>query len=186
MALHHIRQLDIDTGTEYLQKALAKDPEHITALTHLYNARKADPQDPRFHDATRALLSRLTRENAHHKSAAKIFSEYTRLTQRPRLSSDLYFKMISVLTSLGYPEKAEGILKKCIKQKPDSPGIPNALLKPQDIDRRVVIQNIRNTCRSSTASILIQPKERLPGGNSLNPIPPKVASHKHIKNAEQV
>jgi membrane associated rhomboid family serine protease len=129
MALHHIRQLDIDTGTEYLQQALAKDPEHLDALTHLYNARKADPQDPRFHDATRALLSRLTRENAHHKTAVKIFSEYTRLTQRPRLSSDLYFKMISVLTSLGYPEKAERILKKCIKQKPDSPGIPNALLK---------------------------------------------------------
>ena len=129
MALEHIRQLDIENGAEYLEQALAKDPEHIGALTHLYNARKTDPQDPRFHDATRALLSRLTRENTHHKTAAKVFSEYTQLTQRPRLSSELYFKMISVLTGMGYPEKAERILKKFIKQKPDFPGIPSALLK---------------------------------------------------------
>ena len=129
MALQHIRQLDIDNGAEYLQQALAKDPEHIGAMTHLYNARKTDPQDPRFHDITRTLLNRLTRENAHHKTAAKIFSEYTQLTGRPRLSSELYFKMISVLTGMGYPEKAERILKKFIKQKPDFPGIPSALLK---------------------------------------------------------
>ncbi len=128
-ALQNIRQLDIESGAEYLEQALAKDPEHIGAMNHLYNARKTDPQDQRYHDITRTLLSRLTRENTHHKAAAKIFNEYTQLTKRPRLSSELYFKMISILTGLGYPEKAERILAMIIKQKPDFQGIPSALLK---------------------------------------------------------
>ena len=128
-ALQHIRQLYIETGAKYLEQALAKDPEHIDAMTHLYNARKTDPQDKRFHDITRKLLSSLTRDNTQHKTAAKIYNEYSQLTKRPRLSSDLYFKMISILSGLGYPEKAERILAIIIKRKPDFPGIPSALLK---------------------------------------------------------
>jgi membrane associated rhomboid family serine protease len=129
IALQHIRQLDIESGAEYLEQALAKDPEHIGAMTHLYNARKTNPQDPRFHETTRLLLSCLTRDRAHHKTAVKIFNEYVQLTKRPRLSSDLYFRMIPILTGLGYPEKAERILAMIIKRKPDFPGIPSALLK---------------------------------------------------------
>jgi TolA-binding protein len=37
--------------------------------------------------------------------------------------------MVSILAGLGYPEKAERILAMFIKQKPDFPGIPSALLK---------------------------------------------------------
>jgi membrane associated rhomboid family serine protease len=128
-ALQHIRQLDMETGAGYLEQALAKDPEHIGAMTHLYNARKTEPQDQRFHDITRTLLTRLTRDKTHHKTAAKIFDEYTRLTKGPGLSSDLCFKMVSIFTGLGYPEKAERILAMIIKRKPDFPGIPGALLK---------------------------------------------------------
>ena len=128
-ALQHIRQLDIETGARYLEQALAKDSEHIGAMTHLYNARKTDPEDQRFHDITRKLLGCLTRDKRHHNTVAKIYNEYSQLTKHPRLSSDLYFKMISILSGLGYPEKAERILAIIIKRKPDFPGIPNALLK---------------------------------------------------------
>lgn len=128
-ALQHIRQLDIETGARYLEQALAKDSEHIGAMTHLFNARKTEPQDQRFHDITGKLLSRLTRDKTHHKTAAKIYNEYTQLTKRPGLSSDLYFKMIPILTGMGYPEKAERILAMIIKRRPDFPGIPSALLK---------------------------------------------------------
>jgi TolA-binding protein len=44
--------------------------------------------------------------------------------------------MISVLSGLGYPEKAERILAMFLKQKPDLPGIPQALLKLADGFRR--------------------------------------------------
>jgi membrane associated rhomboid family serine protease len=128
-ALRHIRQLDMESGSKLLEQALAKDPRHIGVMTHLFNARKTDPQDPRFHEITRKLLSRLTLNTAHYKTAGKIFNEYTKLTKRPQLTADLYFKMSSILAGLGYPEKAERILAMFIKQKPDFPGIPSALLK---------------------------------------------------------
>ena len=128
-ALQHIRQLDMESGGELLEQALAKDPTHIDVMTHLFNARKTDPQDPRFHEITRKLLSRLTTNTAHYQTAGKIFNEYTKLTHRPSLSVELYFKMVSILPGLGHPEKAERILAMFIKQKPDFPGIPSALLK---------------------------------------------------------
>ncbi len=128
-ALQHIRQLDMESGSKLLEQALAKDPRNIGVMTHLYNARKTDPQDPRFHEITGKILSRLTLDRAHYKAAGKIFNEYTKLTSRPSLSVELYFKMISILAGLGHPEKAERILAMFIKQKPDFPGIPNALLK---------------------------------------------------------
>ena len=119
----------MDAGCKLLEQALVKDPQHIGVMTHIYNARKTDPQDPRYHEITRKLLSRLTLDNAHYKTAGKIFNEYTKLTKRPHLTADLYFKMSSILAGLGYPEKAERILAMLIKQKPDFPGLPSALLK---------------------------------------------------------
>jgi TolA-binding protein len=40
--------------------------------------------------------------------------------------------MISVLSGLGFPEKAERIMAMFLKQRPDLPGIPAALLKLAD------------------------------------------------------
>ena len=128
-ALQHIRRLDMETGGKLLEEALIKDPDHIGAMTHLFNVRKTNPQDPGFHEITTKLLNRLILENDNYDSAKKIFDEYTELTKRPRLSPKLYFKMIPVLTVAGAPEKAERILAMFLKQKPDFPGIPTALLK---------------------------------------------------------
>jgi membrane associated rhomboid family serine protease len=128
-ALLHIRQLDMETGGRLLEQALMKAPEHIVAMTHLYNVRRTDPQDPRFHAIAGQLLNRLTLENAHFKAAGNIFDDYSKLTKRPRLSSELYFRMILVLSGSGFPEKAERILAVFLKQKPNFPGIPRALLK---------------------------------------------------------
>jgi len=128
-ALQYVRKLDMETGGKLLEEALTKAPDHIGAMTHLFNVRKSNPQDPGFHEITTKLLNRLTLENDKYDSAKKIFDEYTELTKRPRLSPKLYFKMISILTSTGALEKAERILAMFLKQKPDFPGIPTALLK---------------------------------------------------------
>lgn len=128
-ALRHIRQLDMESGAQLLEMALAKDPDHIDAMTYLFNVRKAEPQDPRFHGIAQKLLDRLTSENNHYSSAVKIFDDYAKSTKRPQLSADLYLKMIVILSRLGHPEKAERILAMFLKQKPDFPGIPTALLK---------------------------------------------------------
>lgn len=128
-ALHHIRQLDMQTGAQLLEMALAKDPDHIDAMTYLFNVRKVDAKDPHFHQIAQKLLDRLTSENDHYRSAYEIFDEYTKLTKRPQLSADLYLRLIVALSRSGHPEKAERILAMFLKQKPDFPGIPTALLK---------------------------------------------------------
>jgi membrane associated rhomboid family serine protease len=135
-ALEHIRRLDMDAAGRLLEQVLAKDPGHIAAMTHLFNICKNRPQDPRFHEIARQLLARLSGDSALQPNAAKIFEEYTSLNPCPCLSADLYLRMISVLSGLGHPEKAERIMAMLLRQKPDLPGIPAALLKLAEGFRR--------------------------------------------------
>jgi len=135
-ALAHVSQLDMDAASRLLEQALAKDPGHVAAMTHLFNIYKNSPDDPRFHEIARQLLVRLSSESALHPTAGKVFEEYIRLTRSPCLSADLYLRMISVLAGLGVTERAERIMAMLLKQKPDLPGIPAALLKLAEGFRR--------------------------------------------------
>lgn len=131
-ALERVSQLDMEAGSRLLQQVLTKDPGHIGAMTHLFNIHKNNPQDPRFHEIARQLIDRLARDSTQHRTAGLIFEEYTKIAGRPCLSADLYLRMISVLSGLGHPEKAERIMAMFLKQKPDLPGLPQALLKLAD------------------------------------------------------
>jgi len=44
-ALVNIRQLDMESGIRLLNKALAKDPDNVGVMIHLFNVRKTDPED---------------------------------------------------------------------------------------------------------------------------------------------
>jgi membrane associated rhomboid family serine protease len=131
-ALEHVSHLNMHAGSCLLEQALAKDPGNVAAMTHLFNIHKHRPQDPRFHEIARQLLARLSSDSALHQTAAKIFEEYSGLTRRPCLSAELYLRMISVLSGLGFPEKAERIMAMFLKQRPNLAGIPAALLKLAD------------------------------------------------------
>jgi hypothetical protein len=131
-ALERVSQLDMEAGSRLLEQVLTKDPGHIGAMTHLFNIHKNSPQDPRFHEITRQLLDHLTIDSTQHRAAGQVFEEYSKIAGRPCLSAELYLRMISVLSGLGYPEKAERIMAMFLKQKPDLPGIPQALLKLAD------------------------------------------------------
>ena len=131
-ALEHVSQLDMEAGSRLLEQVLAKDPAHIGAMTHLFNIHKNSPRDPRFHEIARRLIDCLTIDSTQHRTAGQIFEEYTRIAGRPCLSADLYLRMIGVLSGLGHPEKAERIMAMFLKQKPNLPGIPQALLKLAD------------------------------------------------------
>ena len=68
------------------------------------------------------------------------------MTRRPRLSAEVYLKMIPILSSLGAPEKAERILALLFRQRPDFPGIPTALLKIAGGYRQKGIQAKYRSC----------------------------------------
>jgi tetratricopeptide (TPR) repeat protein len=127
-ALERIRELDLAEGEKLLLQALTQEPGHIDAMTHLFNLRKNDPQTAGFHHIAARLLGRLSRDASNFASAREIYEAYLEAAGRPRLSPDLYLRISVMLSGLGEPEKAERIIALFLKQKPDYPGLPAALL----------------------------------------------------------
>jgi tetratricopeptide (TPR) repeat protein len=128
-ALKHIAELDMESGCQLLGQVLAKDPENIDALTHLFNVTKLDPETEEFHRAAKKLMFQLSRCHNTYDKANKIYREYIGLTHRPRLSPQLYFQLTAMFLAMGHLEKAVKIITLLVKKKPESPGIPPALLK---------------------------------------------------------
>lgn len=128
-ALRHIAELDFETGCRLLEQVLAKQPDHIDALTHLFNVYKLEPEKPRFHKVAKNLIFRLSRSYDTYESAHKFYLEYIRLTRRPRLSPQLYVELSSIFSATGHLEHAVNILTLLLKKMPELPGLPSALLK---------------------------------------------------------
>ncbi len=127
-ALERVRELDLTAGEKLLVQALKQNPSHVGVMTHLFNLRKNDPTHPGFHEIAGNLLTRLTRDAGDYGAAQKIYEEYAEVAKRPRLSPRLYLKISVILSGLGEPEKAERIIALFLKQKPNYPGIPSALM----------------------------------------------------------
>lgn len=128
-ALQHIAELDMQAGRQLLEKVLAKEPDNIDALTHLFNVYKLDPEDDKFHQVTQKLIFELARSYNTYEKAHQIYSEYIRHTSRPRLSPQLYIQLSMMFAATGHLEKSVKILTMVLKKVPDSPGLPTALLK---------------------------------------------------------
>ena len=128
-ALKHIAELDMESGRQLLGQVLAKDPENIDALTHLFNVYKLDPETEEFHRTAKKLIFRLSRSYNTYEKANKIYQEYVCLTRRPRLSPQLYLQLSAMFSATGHLENAVKILTLLVKKVPESPGIPTALLK---------------------------------------------------------
>ncbi len=128
-ALKHIAELDMERGRQLLGQVLAKDPENIDALTHLFNASKLNPEAEEFHGTAKKLIFQLSRSNHSCEKANKIYQEYIGLTRRPRLSAQIYLQLSAMFSATGHLENAVKIITLLVKKMPESPGIPPALLK---------------------------------------------------------
>ena len=128
-ALKSIAELDMETGRNLLEKVLAKDPENIDALTHLFNICKLDPDSENFHRTAKRLIFQLSRSYNTYEKAHKIYDEYVSHTSRPRLSPQMYVQLSTMFSTTGHLENAVKILTLLLKKVPQFPGIPAALLK---------------------------------------------------------
>jgi tetratricopeptide (TPR) repeat protein len=128
-ALKHISELDMVTGRQILKQALARDPENIDALSHLFHVDKLDPESDRFHKTAKQLLFQLSRSYHTYEKAHYFYAEYLRHTSHPRLSPQLYVQLSAVFAAIGRVEIAVKILTLLLKKVPQSPGIPGAMLK---------------------------------------------------------
>ena len=128
-ALKHIGELDMERGRQLLEKVLAKEPENIDALTHLFNVYKLDPDDEKFHNVTKKLIFELTRSYNTYQKAHDIYQEYIRHTSQARLTPQLYIQLSIMFAATGHLENAVKIMTMLLKKVPDSPGVSTALLK---------------------------------------------------------
>jgi membrane associated rhomboid family serine protease len=128
-ALEHVGRLEMDAGRRLLEEALAIDPHHLVAMTHLFNLCKTAPQSPGFDRITGHLLNRLIQDKANPASIIDVYEQYTQRAKPPRLPAALHFKLSTIYAQHAHPEKAERILAVFLKQKPDYPGLPVGLLK---------------------------------------------------------
>jgi membrane associated rhomboid family serine protease len=131
-ALEHVSRLEMAQGLQLLEQARAMAPEDVGIMLHIFNIRKNEPESPKFHEVAGLLLERLTRDAGEGKKALEVYDAYRRVSRRPRLTPGLYLRLSRVLAASGQPEQAEGILAMFLKQKPNFPGIPAALLKLAD------------------------------------------------------
>jgi membrane associated rhomboid family serine protease len=128
-ALKHIAELDMTAGRLVLKEVLAKDPENIDALTHLFHVDKLDPESERFHETAKKLIFQLSRSYHTYEKAHHIYQEYIRHTRHPRLTPQLYAQLSAIFAAAGHVESAVKILTLLLKKVPHSQGIPGALLK---------------------------------------------------------
>jgi membrane associated rhomboid family serine protease len=128
-ALKHIAELDMETGRQLLEQVLAKDPENIDALTHLFNVYKLDPENEDFHRTAKKLIFQLSRSYNTYEKAHHIYHEYVSHARHPRLSPEMYVQLSSMFSATGHLENAVKILTLLVKKVPQFPGIPTALLK---------------------------------------------------------
>jgi tetratricopeptide (TPR) repeat protein len=128
-ALKHITELDMENGCQLLRQVLAKDPENIDALTHLFNVYKQDSETEEFHHTAKKLIFQLCHSYNTYEKANKIYQEYVDLTPQPRLSPQIYLQLCGMFLTTGHLENAVKILTLLVKKVPNSPGIPTALLK---------------------------------------------------------
>jgi len=127
--LKHIAELDMTAGRLVLKEVLAKDPENIDALTHLFHVDKLDPESERFHETAKKLIFQLSRSYHTYEKAHHIYREYIRHTRHPRLTPQLYAQLSAIFAASGHLESAVKILTLLLKKVPQSQGIPGALLK---------------------------------------------------------
>jgi membrane associated rhomboid family serine protease len=128
-ALEHISRLEMEKGAKILNEVLDKDPENIIALKHLFDIYKTKSEDKHFHHLTKRLLLFLSKDEKKHNLAVEVYSEYIKRAKKPILSAELYLQLIPILSTRGYPEKAEHILAMFLNKKPDFPGLSTVLLK---------------------------------------------------------
>lgn len=128
-SLKHIRLLEMEKGAKLLNEVLNKDPDHIIALKHLFDIHKIQSGDMQFHTLANRLLMLLSKDGSKHNMTVEVYNEYIKHAKPPKLSAEIYLRLISIFSTYGYPEKAESILAMFLNKKSDYPGLATLLLK---------------------------------------------------------
>jgi hypothetical protein len=145
-ALGRIEKLDMDGARRYLDQVLVQDPVNITAMIHLFNMDKINPESPQFHKTANKLLFGMMRTKDMDEKFYDFYKQYIQLTKKPQLPPELYVRVASIASTKGQTDIAEKLLAGLLKQKPDTPGLASSLLKLSMAFGRKNMAEKRKTC----------------------------------------
>lgn len=127
-ALYRMEELDMEGARSLLEEVLEIDPDNQSALTHLFNIDKLNPEDERFNKTASRLLRRLTHGSEGFEALRSTYTEYCHISVRPRLSPSLLFRIGSAFSAHGYLEEAEKIMAALLRTTPRLKELPGGLL----------------------------------------------------------
>ncbi len=128
-ALERIGRLDMHGARPLLEQVLEIDPHNRSALTHLFNIDKLNPQDTRFHGTVSKLLHHLIDDSKAHETLYATYKEYRRISKELRLNLDLLFQIGSSFSAYGYLEESEKIMAMLLQKRPAYQKLPTGIFR---------------------------------------------------------
>jgi predicted Zn-dependent protease len=108
---------------------LAKEPGNMRALEQLFSLELHQPGAPGFHAAAAGLLEALCGGRETCRQACQVYRQYCAAAKPQRLSAALYVKIGLSQIEAGELGECEKLFSALLRQKPDTHGLPAALLK---------------------------------------------------------
>jgi len=128
-ALERIGRLEMNGARPLLEQVLEMDPYNRSALTHLFNIDKLNPEDARFHKTVSELLHHLTNDSEAHEALYATYKECRRISKKLRFSLDFLFRIASTFSAHGYLEESEKIMAMLLQERPGYQKLPTGILR---------------------------------------------------------
>ncbi|MBN1830602.1 MAG: rhomboid family intramembrane serine protease [Deltaproteobacteria bacterium] len=128
-AMESLSRLDMQSARPLLEEVLKIDPNNLSALTHLFNIDKLNPENEIFHITASRLFLRLIKDDQAYEKLHMVYKEYQAISKRLRLSPDLLLQLASTFSAHGYIEESERIIALLLKSRPEFQKLPTSILK---------------------------------------------------------
>jgi membrane associated rhomboid family serine protease len=128
-AMESISRLDMQGARPLLEEVLTIDSHNRSALIHLFNIDKLNPEDEGFHRTAAKLFHHLINDDHAYETLHKIYQEYRSTVKTIRLSPDLLIQIATVFSSHGHMEDSEKIMALLLKSRPEFQKLPTGILK---------------------------------------------------------
>jgi len=121
-------ELKLKEAREKLTEALELSPENKLILVHLFNIDKISAKSENFHHTAKLLLASLASDENATDELIKIFEEYRRLTDKPRIDLNITFSLFFAYVSQKHLSEAYKLINVLLKKAPKHDKIPEGLM----------------------------------------------------------
>lgn len=142
--MNKMAQLNMKEARKHMSAILKIQPDHRTALRHLFNIDKSNPQSDQFHTTAAKLLSSM--QSHEDDLFIEFFERYKRLAKKPKMSKRTVLRLIRTYLNRQEYEKAEGYVALLVYYEGEQALVPDFLLRLAEGYRSVGKTKKSRTC----------------------------------------